>query len=131
MAVTSSPSASSTGRRATPTSSSTCASCPNPHYVHHLRLLTGHDQRVVDYVGREGKLDDFYERLMPLLEFVLPEYVTEGKAHLTVAIGCTGGRHRSVAIAEELAKRFRGREDCAWTSRIATSTRRPRARRAP
>src|SRR3954453_9957939 len=84
---------------------------PNPHYVHHLRLLTGHDQRVVDYVGREGKLDDFYERLVLLLEFVLPEYVAEGKAHLTVAIGCTGGRHRSVAIAEELSRRFRGRED--------------------
>jgi RNase adapter protein RapZ len=84
---------------------------PNPHYVHHLRLLTGHDKRVVDYVGREGKLDDFYERLMPLLEFVIPEYVAEGKAHLTVAIGCTGGRHRSVAIAEELARRFAGRED--------------------
>jgi UPF0042 nucleotide-binding protein len=84
---------------------------PNPHYVHHLRLLTGHDQRVVDYVGREGKLDEFYERLVPLLAFVLPEYVAEGKAHLTVAIGCTGGRHRSVAIAEELARRFRGRDD--------------------
>jgi RNase adapter protein RapZ len=84
---------------------------PNPHYVHHLRLLTGHDQRVVDYVGREGKLDEFYERLVPLLEFVLPEYVAEGKAHLTVAIGCTGGRHRSVAISEELARRFRDRED--------------------
>jgi RNase adapter protein RapZ len=84
---------------------------PNPHYVHHLRLLTGHDQRVVDYVGREGKLDEFYERLVPLLDFVLPEYVAEGKAHLTVAIGCTGGRHRSVAIAEELAKRFSDRED--------------------
>src|SRR3954469_19906858 len=84
---------------------------PNPHYVHHLRLLTGHDQRVVDYVGREGKLEEFYERLVPLLEFVLPEHVAEGKAHLTVAIGCTGGRHRSVAIAEELARRFGGRED--------------------
>src|SRR3954453_13114117 len=84
---------------------------PNPHYVHHLRLLTGHDQRVVDSVGREGKLDEFYERLMPLLDFVLPEYVAEGKAHLTIAIGCTGGRHRSVAIAEELARRFSGRED--------------------
>src|SRR3954466_1741548 len=84
---------------------------PNPHYVHHLRLLTGHDQRVVDYVGREGKLEEFYERLVPLLEFVLPEHVAEGKAHLTVAIGCTGGRHRSVAIAEELSRRFAGRED--------------------
>src|SRR3954467_9020882 len=84
---------------------------PNPHYVHHLRLLTGHDQRVVDYVGREGKLEEFYERLGPLLDFVLPEYLAAGKAHLTVAIGCTGGRHRSVAMAEELGRRFRGRED--------------------
>src|SRR3954462_15897639 len=84
---------------------------PTPDYVHHLRLLTGHDQRVVDYVGREGKLEEFYERLVPLLEFLLPEYVAEGKAHLTVAIGCTGGRHRSVAIAEELSRRFAGRED--------------------
>jgi UPF0042 nucleotide-binding protein len=84
---------------------------PNPHYIAHLRLLTGHDQRVIDYVGREGKLDAFYERLMPLLEFVVPEYVAEGKAHLTIAIGCTGGRHRSVCIAEELAARFGERED--------------------
>jgi UPF0042 nucleotide-binding protein len=83
---------------------------PNPHYVPELRLLTGHDQRVVDYVGREGKLDEFYARLVPLLEFVLPEYVSEGKAHLTIAIGCTGGRHRSVAIAEHLAEIFRGRD---------------------
>jgi RNase adapter protein RapZ len=83
---------------------------PNPHYVPELRLLTGHDQRVVDYVGREGKLEEFYRRLVPLLEFVLPEYVREGKAHLTVAIGCTGGRHRSVAIAEHLAGIFRDRE---------------------
>jgi UPF0042 nucleotide-binding protein len=84
---------------------------PNPHWEPDLRPLTGFDQRVVDYVGREGKLEEFYERLVPLLDFVLPEYVAEGKAHLTVAIGCTGGRHRSVAIAEELARRFRGRED--------------------
>ena len=84
---------------------------PNPHYVPELRLLTGHDHRVVDYVGREGKLDEFYARLEPLLDFVVPEYVREGKAHLTIAIGCTGGRHRSVAIAEHLAARFQGRED--------------------
>src|SRR4051794_36069595 len=84
---------------------------PNPHYVPELRPLTGHDQRVVDYVGREGKLDAFYERFDPLLDFVLPEYVAEGKAHLTIAIGCTGGRHRSVAIAEHLAARFRERDD--------------------
>jgi UPF0042 nucleotide-binding protein len=84
---------------------------PNPHYVPELRPLTGHDRRVVDYVGREGKLDAFYERFDALLDFVLPEYVNEGKAHLTIAIGCTGGRHRSVAITEHLAARFRERDD--------------------
>ena len=93
----------STGRRATPTSRSTSASCPNPHYDADLRPLTGFDQRIVDYVGRDGRLEEFYAHVMPLLEFLLPQYVAEGKAHLMVAIGCTGGRHRSVAIAEHLA----------------------------
>ncbi len=79
---------------------------PNPHYVDALRPLTGHDQRVVDYVGRDGDLDAFYERLLPLLDFLLPQYMTEGKAHLTVAVGCTGGRHRSVAVTEQLGKRY-------------------------
>ena len=76
---------------------------PNPHYDPDLRPLTGFDQQIIDYVGRDGRLDEFYARLVPLLEYLLPQYVTEGKAHLMVAIGCTGGRHRSVAIAEHLA----------------------------
>jgi UPF0042 nucleotide-binding protein len=84
---------------------------PNPHYVPELRALTGHDARVVEYVAREGKLETFYAHLVPLLEFLLPEYVREGKAHLTIAIGCTGGRHRSVAISEHLANRFKERDD--------------------
>jgi UPF0042 nucleotide-binding protein len=84
---------------------------PNPHYEPDLRELTGHDQRVVDFVGREGKLDAFYAHLLPLLDFLLPEYVAEGKAHLLVAIGCTGGRHRSVAVAEHLRRRYGDRED--------------------
>jgi len=84
---------------------------PNPHYVPELRMLTGHDQRVVEYVAREGKLETFYDHLIPLLEFLVPEYVREGKSHLTIAIGCTGGRHRSVAIAEHLANRFKQRDD--------------------
>jgi UPF0042 nucleotide-binding protein len=84
---------------------------PNPHYEPALRPLTGHDQRVVDYVGRDGQLDAFYERLEPLLDYVLPQYVAEGKAHLTIAIGCTGGRHRSVAITEHLARRWQARDD--------------------
>jgi RNase adapter protein RapZ len=84
---------------------------PNPHYEPGLRELTGHDQRVVDFVGREGKLEAFYALISPLLDFLLPEYVAEGKAHLLVAIGCTGGRHRSVAVAEHLSRRYRDRDD--------------------
>ena len=82
---------------------------PNPHYEPDLRPLTGFDQRIVEYVGRDGRLEEFYEHVLPLLEYLLPQYVSEGKAHLVVAIGCTGGRHRSVAIAEHLAAAFRGR----------------------
>jgi UPF0042 nucleotide-binding protein len=79
---------------------------PNPHYEDDLRPLTGFDTRVVDYVARDGRLDEFYAHVVPLLEFLLPQYIAEGKSHLAVAIGCTGGRHRSVAIAEALAQRF-------------------------
>src|SRR4051812_9873752 len=84
---------------------------PNPHYEPELRPRPGHDQRVVEYVGRDGQLDEFYERLEPLLDFLLPQYVAEGKAHLTIAIGCTGGRHPSVAIAEHLGARYAQRDD--------------------
>jgi UPF0042 nucleotide-binding protein len=80
---------------------------PNPHYEADLRPLTGFDQRIVDYVARDGRLQEFYDRVVPLLEYLLPQYVAEGKAHLVVAIGCTGGRHRSVVIAEHLASHFR------------------------
>ncbi len=84
---------------------------PNPHYEANLRPLTGFDQRIVDYVGRDGRLQEFYDHVLPLLEYLLPQYVAEGKAHLVVAIGCTGGRHRSVAIAEHLANAFRDRDE--------------------
>ena len=80
---------------------------PNPHYEAELRPLTGFDTRIVEYVARDGRLEEFYERVVPLLEYLLPQYVAEGKAHLVVAIGCTGGRHRSVVIAEHLAAHFR------------------------
>ena len=81
---------------------------PNPHYEPDLRPLTGADPRIVSYINRDGALDAFYEHLHPLLDYLLPKYVTEGKAHLVVAIGCTGGRHRSVAIALHLAERYAG-----------------------
>lgn len=84
---------------------------PNPHYESELRELTGHDERVVQYIARDGRLQALYERLHSLLDFLLPEYIAEGKAHLMIAIGCTGGRHRSVAIAEHLAARYADRDD--------------------
>ncbi|HTD07858.1 MAG TPA: RNase adapter RapZ [Solirubrobacteraceae bacterium] len=83
----------------------------NPHYEPELRELTGLDSAVVEYIDRDGRLHQLYDRLQPLLDFLLPQYVAEGKAHLVIAIGCTGGRHRSVAIAEHLAGRYRGHDD--------------------
>ena len=83
---------------------------PNPHYEPELRALTGFDERIVEYVARDGRLQEFYDRVIPLLEYLLPQYVNEGKAHLVVAIGCTGGRHRSVVIAEHLASHFRNED---------------------
>jgi UPF0042 nucleotide-binding protein len=79
---------------------------PNPHYEPDLRPLTGHDRRVVEFIDRDGALQAFYEHLLPMLDYLLPQYLAEGKAHLVIAIGCTGGRHRSVAIAEHLALRY-------------------------
>jgi len=79
---------------------------PNPHYEEDLRPLTGEDSQIVAFINRDGELEAFYEKLHPLLDYLLPQYLTEGKAHLVVAIGCTGGRHRSVAIAAHLAKRY-------------------------
>jgi RNase adapter protein RapZ len=80
---------------------------PNPHYEPTLRPLTGSDPTVVAFINRDGALDAFYDRLHPLLDYLLPQYLAEGKAHLVLAVGCTGGRHRSVAIAEHLADRYR------------------------
>jgi RNase adapter protein RapZ len=88
-----------------------CRFLPNPHWEAELRPLTGHDRRVVEYIEREGGLSEFYERLFPLVDFLIPQYLVEGKAHLMIAVGCTGGRHRSVAVAEDLAARFRERDD--------------------
>ncbi len=93
-------------RRVTPTSCSTSASCPTRTTCAELRPLTGRDPRVVEYVERDGHLERFYALLLPLLDYLIPQYVAEGKAHLTIAIGCTGGRHRCVAITEFLSRRL-------------------------
>ena len=77
---------------------------PNPHFVDTLRKLTGRDQAVVRYMRKHAATHDFIDRLTSFLKFALPQYVQEGKSYLTVAIGCTGGQHRSVMMAEALKK---------------------------
>jgi UPF0042 nucleotide-binding protein len=84
---------------------------PNPHYVDELRPLTGLDSEVVEYVESGTQAGEFYGRLMPLLDFLIPAYVAEGKTHLTIAIGCTGGRHRSITVADKIERRLRRRDD--------------------
>lgn len=82
---------------------------PNPHWQPDLRPLTGHDPKVRDHVLETAAGSDFVDRFEDLLASLMPQYEKEGRAYLTVAVGCTGGRHRSVAIAEELAGRLRAR----------------------
>ncbi len=84
---------------------------PNPHYVDDLRPMTGLDEEVREFVEAGTQAGEFYGRLLPLLEFLVPAYVTEGKSHLTIAIGCTGGRHRSVTVAERIWRDLSRRED--------------------
>jgi UPF0042 nucleotide-binding protein len=78
----------------------------NPYYVPELRDLTGEDEKVREYVFRWEQTNIFVDKVVDLLEFLIPNYIKEGKTQLVVGIGCTGGRHRSVAIAKEIAKRL-------------------------
>ncbi|CAN5867561.1 RNase adapter RapZ [soil metagenome] len=86
-----------------------CRFLPNPHWVEALRPQTGLDPEVEDYVLGQAITGPFLDRLDELLTLLIPQYVIEGKSYLSIALGCTGGRHRSVAIAEELATRMRRR----------------------
>jgi RNase adapter protein RapZ len=79
---------------------------PNPHWVDELRPLPGSDDRVIRYVKEQRMYREFMRRLRSLLGYIVPGYVAEGKAYLTVAVGCTGGRHRSVVVVDELARFF-------------------------
>ena len=79
---------------------------PNPYFVEGLKPHPGTDPRVSEWVLGRPQTEEFLERLESLLAFLLPQYKGEGKSYLTVSIGCTGGRHRSVALAEELSKRL-------------------------
>jgi UPF0042 nucleotide-binding protein len=77
---------------------------PNPHFVPALRPHTGRDTEVVQYLDRSEATHEFLDHTLALLKFLIPQYVHEGKSYLTIGIGCTGGRHRSVAVAEALKK---------------------------
>ena len=77
---------------------------PNPHFVERLRHLTGRDPKVVRFMRKHQVTQDFINRMTDFLKFALPHYVNEGKSYLTVAIGCTGGQHRSVMVAEALER---------------------------
>lgn len=83
-----------------------CRFLPNPHWIDELRPFTGLDEPVRTFVLAQPEATEFLDRVDSLLGFLLPAYAREGKSYLSIAIGCTGGQHRSVVIAEELAKRI-------------------------
>lgn len=83
---------------------------PNPHYIEALRDFDGTNEKVCDFVLNRSESRTFIKKFTGMLAFLLPRYVAEGKTHLTIAIGCTGGKHRSVAIAEEAAKFLREKD---------------------
>ena len=80
---------------------------PNPHYIPSLKNLTGKSQAVKNYIFRHEETKIFMDKLVDMLKFLIPQYVKEGKQHLIIGIGCTGGRHRSVAISNDMAERLK------------------------
>jgi UPF0042 nucleotide-binding protein len=80
---------------------------PNPHFIPDLKPLSGHDKRVVKYLRAQPEVEETLNRFSDLLYYLLPQYKREGKSYVTVGIGCTGGRHRSVMVANALRSRLR------------------------
>lgn len=80
---------------------------PNPHYIEELRPQTGLDKPVYDYVMQQTETETFYKKFIDLIDFTLPGYKKEGKSNVTIAIGCTGGKHRSVALVERIANNIK------------------------
>jgi UPF0042 nucleotide-binding protein len=81
---------------------------PNPYFVEELKRLNGEDPRVAEYVLQWEETREFLRRIQEFIQFLLPLYEREGKTHLTIAVGCTGGRHRSIVIVNQLAEMLRG-----------------------
>lgn len=98
---------------------------PNPHFVPALRAKTGKDRAVRTYMRRQPETAEFISRLNTFLRYVVPHYVQEGKAYLTVAIGCTGGRHRSVYLAEILKRELTGLKNVVTRARHRDLAREP------
>ena len=88
---------------------------PNPHFVAELRPLTGRDSPVIEYLQSESEVEDTIARFADLLAYLLPRFQREGKSYLTVGVGCTGGRHRSVMVAESINKRL---NELGYKSRV-------------
>lgn len=86
-----------------------CRFLPNPHWIESLKLLSGLDEPVRDFVLSQDATGPFLDRVVDLVAMLLPAYMAEGKSYLTIAMGCTGGRHRSVVLATELARRLQDR----------------------
>ena len=77
---------------------------PNPYYIEGLKEKNGFDEEVKNYVLSQKESEEFYSKLLPLIEFLIPQYIKEGKKHLTISIGCSGGQHRSVTFVNKLAE---------------------------
>ena len=88
---------------------------PNPHFVPGLRELTGQDEAVLEYLAKQPEYGELVDRLEELWRYLLPQYQRENRSHLSIAVGCTGGKHRSVAVAEELGKRL---ERAGWSPNL-------------
>ena len=84
---------------------------PNPYYVDGLRPKTGNDVEIQQYVMQFAEAKEFLDKLEDLVKFLIPHYIDEGKNQLVISIGCTGGKHRSVTLANELYKRLDGNKD--------------------
>ena len=84
---------------------------PNPYYVEELRPKTGNDKEIQDYVMQFPEANQFLDKLEDMINFLIPNYISEGKNQLVISIGCTGGKHRSVTLANELYKRLSGKRE--------------------
>ena len=84
---------------------------PNPYYVEGLRAKTGNDKEIQDYVMQFPEAREFLNKFEDMIHFLIPNYISEGKNQLVISIGCTGGKHRSVTLANELYKRLEGKKE--------------------